>query len=1127
MKVRLRQIVFVTALLIAAPWALAADFAINACDDVLDGSCDAAHCSLRDALAAAHDATGANSITYRGSACVLDVQRAVGIVDDDLIIDGGNLLSITNHTLEAANYLIGVTGSRVQIKNLTLRSDRALQITGNDVRIETVSIDCLSTETRGLGVVVIGSIRTIIDSVTQLGCNGADRGVGTAWRNVDFGDGSLEAFRASGGTIDRVTAGLVEFGHNGDAVNDVEMRDSSVSAVYVGVDGPADGISVVGTSCSGLGRGGCIAIGSQARNIEIGRCNVGEANTISGGDVGISVQTGAENVRLACNQVSGMPTGITVGSLSGAGPDSVDIDRNDIDTLVVGVQVIGGDAHIRDNQLRNAARGVEVQPWPGTDWSYAGLNDDVAARPTIEGNSFTSSRVGVFELDTASANSDVLRGANSFGGVRDADVERAWRYGVRVVDRSGSGVQEATTLVRDVSGIVVATISSGSNGLPQGFDFNAVPGWPSNLLAERDGDRNPFTIEAMGEVTDGARRVPATGSLVVVMDGSAVSRPTPDTGYAWCVETDGGLCREYIAEVVITPTVSGNTAPAVEITAPSPGTRVERGMPVDLIANVSDAEDSSLSQIHVRWSSSLDGILFDGAAGEDARAVNGTTVFSTSTLSTGAHTITVVATDSAGATAQDSTTLTVFDPSDPACASVPTVAILAPDDGDTLTSDEPVAFRVAIGDESPAPDVLTLTVRSDVDGALFSADGLAPGVESFTASRLSTGTHRVVAEVRDTCPTANVARDSILVRVVDPTKPECGHPPTVAFTSPNDGAVFDRGQPVPFAARLDDEDLPADSLSFDLRSNRDGLLVTRSGLSAGTQSFETAALSVGLHTITAGVTDACEPSGAGADTLAILVRDPALDCDDDGTPDSSESDRDGDGTPDDCDNCPTSASLSQTDGDGDGVGDACDNCPRVANRDQLDSDGDGSGDACPGSPPPTSSCPGARPCTPSDLDCKIDGTCEPKPAYGGEVPEQWFEKASDAFLLQVAADDPRALDTLLAILTETNRQGDVTNVSDRNRLREIIESLLTQLWPAEVALVGDLLGYESVDGGGPPVGPNHPRSGGGLSCSVAVVGSAASHPAASLTPLVAVLVSLVGRRIRLRRLASAGRPAAR
>ncbi len=631
----------------------------------------------------------------------------------------------------------------------------------------------------------------------------------------------------------------------------------------------------------------------------------------------------------------------------------------------------------------------------------------------------------------------------------------------------------------------------------------------------------------MGEVTDGARRVPATGSLVVVMDGSAVSRPTPDTGYAWCVETDGGLCREYIAEVVITPTVSGNTAPAVEIAAPSPGTRVERGMPVDLIANVSDAEDSSLSQIHVRWSSSLDGILFDGAAGEDARAVNGTTVFSTSTLSTGAHTITVVATDSAGATAQDSTTLTVFDPSDPACASVPTVAILAPDDGDTLTSDEPVAFRVAIGDESPAPDVLTLTVRSDVDGALFSADGLAPGVESFTASRLSTGTHRLVAEVRDTCPTANVARDSILVRVVDPTKPECGHPPTVAFTSPNDGAVFDRGQPVPFAARLDDGDLPADSLSFDLRSNRDGLLVTRSGLSAGTQSFETAALSVGLHTITAGVTDACEPSGAGADTLAILVRDPALDCDDDGTPDSSESDRDGDGTPDDCDNCPTSASLSQTDGDGDGVGDACDNCPRVANRDQLDSDGDGSGDACPGSPPPTSSCPGARPCTPSDLDCKIDGTCEPKPAYGGEVPEQWFEKASDAFLLQVAADDPRALDTLLAILTETNRQGDVTNVSDRNRLREIIESLLTQLWPAEVALVGDLLGYESVDGGGPPVGPNHPRSGGGLSCSVTVVGSAASHPAASLTPLVAVLVSLVGRRIRLRRLASASRPAAR
>ncbi|MBK7976285.1 MAG: thrombospondin type 3 repeat-containing protein [Deltaproteobacteria bacterium] len=256
----------------------------------------------------------------------------------------------------------------------------------------------------------------------------------------------------------------------------------------------------------------------------------------------------------------------------------------------------------------------------------------------------------------------------------------------------------------------------------------------------------------------------------------------------------------------------------------------------------------------------------------------------------------------------------------------------------------------------------------------------------------------------------------------------------------------------------------------------------------------------------------------------MRIREPLTDCDADGTPDGAEKDTDGDGTPDDCDNCPAGASFSQADGDGDGVGDMCDNCPKVANADQLDTDGNGVGDACPGSvPPPPNHCPTTRPCMPEDLDCKIDGTCEPKPPYGGEVPEQWFQKASDAFLLELAADDPEALNTLLAILTETNREGDILAVEDRNRLREIIESLLTQLWPAEVPLVKDLLGFESVDSGGPPVPPNHPHSGGGFSCSVAPAAGAArsaergASRALELAPIAVALAAAAWMRSRRRR----------
>ncbi len=133
------------------------------------------------------------------------------------------------------------------------------------------------------------------------------------------------------------------------------------------------------------------------------------------------------------------------------------------------------------------------------------------------------------------------------------------------------------------------------------------------------------------------------------------------------------------------------------------------------------------------------------------------------------------------------------------------------------------------------------------------------------------------------------------------------------------------------------------------------------------------------------------------------------------------------------------------------------------------------------------------------------------------------EKAADGFLLQVASNDPNALNTLLAILQEDNRDGDILSAADRNRIREIVKDLLTQFWPSEVSLVGNLLGFESDSSGSGLLGPPAHHSGGGLSCDIAPEPSfAAANRAASLAPL-AVVVAIVPR---LRRRFQRGRSVA-
>ncbi len=116
------------------------------------------------------------------------------------------------------------------------------------------------------------------------------------------------------------------------------------------------------------------------------------------------------------------------------------------------------------------------------------------------------------------------------------------------------------------------------------------------------------------------------------------------------VGTDSrGLTATATVSVTVTPLV-GNQPPQVTITSPVSGTSVTVGTSVDLTGSATDPEDGALSGSSLVWSSSLDGGLGSGAS-----------VTATS-LSVGSHIIRLSATDGAGASTDDSVTVTVTQP---------------------------------------------------------------------------------------------------------------------------------------------------------------------------------------------------------------------------------------------------------------------------------------------------------------------------------------------------------------------------------------------------------------------------------------------------------------------------------
>lgn len=208
-----------------------------------------------------------------------------------------------------------------------------------------------------------------------------------------------------------------------------------------------------------------------------------------------------------------------------------------------------------------------------------------------------------------------------------------------------------------------------------------------------------------------------------------------------------------------------NTAPIATIDQPTSGSSFCSGETVTLRGSSFDLNEySGLPNSAYAWRSNVDGNLGIGATR------------STSSLSTGSHTITLRVTDSGGLWDEDSISLTILSAADPSCVDLaPSATINSPANGYSVYADafdgsywyKQITFTGEVHDVEDADSSLTVAWYSDLQGFLGSSTLNGAGVVSLTSNIRSYAgcgsTHTITLRVTDSY--GNITEDQIQVTV--------------------------------------------------------------------------------------------------------------------------------------------------------------------------------------------------------------------------------------------------------------------------------------------------------------------------------------------------------------------------
>lgn len=262
-----------------------------------------------------------------------------------------------------------------------------------------------------------------------------------------------------------------------------------------------------------------------------------------------------------------------------------------------------------------------------------------------------------------------------------------------------------------------------------------------------------------------------------------------------------------------------NDAPQPKISSPASHESVGVGDTVKFAGTATDREDGEVPAEKLSWSSSQAGELGSGASLEK------------SDLRPGTHTITLKATDKAGASATATVKLTVHNKE-------PRAVIESPTSAQILRVGEALTLK----GHGIDPDPLHGLPRVSDDDIEWhsSRDGKLGTGEVVSVSTLSGGDHTIELRVKDEF--GKVGRSTIKVEVKN-------RRPTIDVLSPGNGSYASVADSIRFEAKVNDPDgFPIEDQNVVWRSNKDG------EFGKGVEVL-TDELSEGEHKITVTVTD--------------------------------------------------------------------------------------------------------------------------------------------------------------------------------------------------------------------------------------------------------------------------------
>lgn len=463
--------------------ALAATYTVNSNNNTDDGTCNAAHCSLVEAINAANSNAGADTITFSGSMTISPVSPLPQITDNNTTISGGGLVTLD-----------GVGGS---LSGLSLNAD---YITVKGLTITNFPSNGITFGT-GADNLVIGG--TAAGEANYLYKNtGSGIGTGSGSNNTislnyigQKADGSVSLNGAGGIAASSQTNLTV--GGTTSAFSYIVDGMSCVSCTTLTVQSTVVGLTSTGLVGNAPRSGILVAGGSD---ITIGGAAAGTGNYIAGmGGNGIGINSSSSSVTIKGNTLGLKTDNVTAAQNSGHGivaqeSSGVVIDSNTIDN--------------------NTSNGIYIQNvTSGTNQITLNVIGVVPSTSAAAGN--TSVGIGVQKGNGFVMSGNTI-GRNGFGGMNINGLKNSLITGNFIGMNSSSvaipNVGTGLTLDGDLTGTGVSNNALGRNFI-SGNTGNGLEVLPSAVGATA-------AYNYIGLSKDGTVAVPNGGDGVIVQ-GSA------------------------------------------------------------------------------------------------------------------------------------------------------------------------------------------------------------------------------------------------------------------------------------------------------------------------------------------------------------------------------------------------------------------------------------------------------------------------------------------------------------------------------------------------------------------------------------------------------------------------------